>query len=1342
MESNDGDVSGDLKALMRHQLDYDEKQTLSLNVARKVTTGKYGGVEFPGCGLQKKIGATRPIPTPILAELDNVRKKTFVGLLPVINRVFVTIDEKIYLWNYHSRDDYNEFAVFSGLSQVIVSVALVKPKPSVFVKEIEFLLVLATPVEVVMVGVEFERVNGRRNVQNRIRLHPTQMAVPTDDIQMLKIVGTDDGRILMGGKDGNIYEFLYQAQEGWLTKRCRKISHTSSRLRMLLPTFLPWSTQDDPLVDMLVDSDRRYVYTLSFSNALRVFSIGEDEQALTLLATYPGLQLSQDIQSKIVNNRKPLQIVSLAIVSEDESQTVCLMAITKRGDRAYFSLTNNFTGKRINLEFVRAPPSRWSDAPHSRWSDNKEQPSRNGISPGHSKTSLENVRLALYRDGVLVLAEGRDKGDQLASYLVGILSDTSGRMSSDTKVGEQESKTKMFETVEKIEIENELVTAIAEVNQEMYMNTSAISPILHARNKAKPLVGLSELCVQHALPNRQFLVLSGSGLSTYIKRRPLDELIDLLQRRDNQQLHDFFIRYTFTEVCAMCLVVACYPIAYRLCLRDESKFQHDDEVASTSHYPQETDVLRHNPELKMMAKEYFFQFGNEELIAKGRARHQPATAKIAGLALYTSRLLRPVWDWSICYRQGTDPTNLRLRFRKSQLIALRDCLLPLKAFLEKHHVPFRTSFTPNAFFNQPNLAAERERYQDLVEKENKLFQQLRVLIYKCIESFELLIALAADDINFLKIIAKLKPEDISSLQKFKFLDLVTSGQHLAQQLVAALMAIKQAPATEGGAETGDGKQWVVDLQRSCPEFVGESQVCLYRGNDHINRLIKDNTRAVRRKGVLPETVKRKELHEALLQFKTAARNFTFDVESVCDKLRSVLFFPGIVDLCLHRAHLLGTGEIRMAGQNNQEVAEFMAEEQERCYRCILRNFGILIDWPRGQNEENDFTMDQQQKKIVEVQMLQRCLSSSNKHFHWRLYEWFQKNRKDLLLQITSPYLLEYLTSNDTPEHMELLKEYYIKHNMFRNAAVLLKELAIKETHDYDLNQRMNFLIRALACAKHCVDAERPSEQMDPYEINQIRDRLELCQIQTDIATAMQRAQLPEEQSQQLEHRLYDIDELYNKFAMQHKLWENCLQIFHFEGSAVQRSDFIQNIWSNIIRSEIQVDLEMFKQQAPRSPRNSSFLQPSPWRKRVEKTMLRLYQKYQDESILFPLEHIIRELESNNFKFKHGATDRFVVDCLLQANINLLDVLRAYESLIDRSMAQTEFTRAMKSRVAQSVIHLQTRVKTDVASGQLSRSEELALREAARNLASACLREMRAADLQDTTEAQQLQGCFS
>lgn len=49
--------------------------------------------------------------------------------------------------------------------------------------------------------------------------------IPSDDIHMLRIVGTEHGRVLMCGKDGQVYELEYFAQEGWFRKKCR--SHTT-----------------------------------------------------------------------------------------------------------------------------------------------------------------------------------------------------------------------------------------------------------------------------------------------------------------------------------------------------------------------------------------------------------------------------------------------------------------------------------------------------------------------------------------------------------------------------------------------------------------------------------------------------------------------------------------------------------------------------------------------------------------------------------------------------------------------------------------------------------------------------------------------------------------------------------------------------------------------------------------------------------------------------------------------------------------------------------------------------------------------------------------------------------
>jgi nuclear pore complex protein Nup155 len=62
--------------------------------------------------------------------------------------------------------------MYDDLGQIIITAALVKPRPGVFVEEIKFVIVLATPVEIVMLGVVFEG----DNVYGELQLYPSKIA--------------------------------------------------------------------------------------------------------------------------------------------------------------------------------------------------------------------------------------------------------------------------------------------------------------------------------------------------------------------------------------------------------------------------------------------------------------------------------------------------------------------------------------------------------------------------------------------------------------------------------------------------------------------------------------------------------------------------------------------------------------------------------------------------------------------------------------------------------------------------------------------------------------------------------------------------------------------------------------------------------------------------------------------------------------------------------------------------------------------------------------------------------------------------------------------------------------
>lgn len=64
----------------------------------------------------------------------------------------------------------------------------------------------------------------------------------TDNIAINVILGSNDGRIFLGGRDGCLYEIHYQAESSWFGKRSRKINHSQSIVTYMLPSFLNFFT--------------------------------------------------------------------------------------------------------------------------------------------------------------------------------------------------------------------------------------------------------------------------------------------------------------------------------------------------------------------------------------------------------------------------------------------------------------------------------------------------------------------------------------------------------------------------------------------------------------------------------------------------------------------------------------------------------------------------------------------------------------------------------------------------------------------------------------------------------------------------------------------------------------------------------------------------------------------------------------------------------------------------------------------------------------------------------------------------------------------------------------------
>ena len=125
-------------------------------------------------------------------------------------------------------------AYFDGLKEVILGVGLIVPKPQVFQEHIQYLLCLTTPQEIIILGVSFTGTAIYLSSMNlstciylsiylasvtdtygEMHLLPDPLfTLPSDNTSMLCVIGTGTGRIFMAGKDGCLYETLYQVRRG------------------------------------------------------------------------------------------------------------------------------------------------------------------------------------------------------------------------------------------------------------------------------------------------------------------------------------------------------------------------------------------------------------------------------------------------------------------------------------------------------------------------------------------------------------------------------------------------------------------------------------------------------------------------------------------------------------------------------------------------------------------------------------------------------------------------------------------------------------------------------------------------------------------------------------------------------------------------------------------------------------------------------------------------------------------------------------------------------------------------------------------------------------------------
>ncbi|CAN8073688.1 unnamed protein product [Agarophyton chilense] len=1223
-------------------------------------------------GVQLK--SVRPLPSIFTDQYNNIQYRSYMGLFPEINRAWLTIDSKLFLWAYASSSSQgvaNDFFVFEDLSQIIVSVALISPRQGVFVESVQYLVAVATTVEVTLLGATFSS-------SGEISLLPTHISISTDNVMMLKIVATPEGRIFMAGADGALHEFVYDSRpnsslldliSGRPTKRARKLTHGSSKIvNMFLPSaFKAFFARSDGIVDLAIDGNA--LYTLSQSGVIAVYDISIGANCV---ATVNAKQEAKSVIFSVPSNDR--EFVSIHAVPSVASNSIHLILVTSFGERIYFSVCDPSSRLDRSVSHSKIKPTTL------RYISFRPSPDKN------IKTTRPCVHMAWCENGTAVLADLREKdSDRLITIFPDAGLTAAGLSGPNVRPGTMKTSEVVFEV--SLGSPEEFGTYNPTENVETPVTTGrggydGFGSRQKVPKRTFSIAGLAPGSSpgpsgNHEAPN-MFWVLTSSAMHLYERIQPIDRLREILSAGggSHTDIGAFFARHGAVEACSVCLEISITSpklssTAAKVYYNYGSELQHEksqkgnDERFVQQGEGRERFQYTPNSFMRDSSASRGFDIGRPSIHSTPLPRFSGAHD---GLTWYLAKILHPIWTQKITPDQ--DPNAYQhLSVSRELITGVREKLLLLLAFLEKYppdtmlpdvekdfgdevrsedpmhdSTPIGRNRTTSSFKNREGRGPEqnivnRGLYQlkktgEARRAEAQSIISLQNLISRSIEALALLMILSDHQIHRLSV--SMPSESRELLATMRFCDLVVSGEGraLSSALIEAIFSSYRDGAT---AVSTVGRM----LQDRCPSYFGDADVDLHRALALLKKAVHSVT------NVQFETPKNEILGEnydsrlgmtamasgaaitwttALQMAEEAARMLKqvpdriFDILSLCEDFKAMHGELPFIDVALT------IGKSAEAKGNEDRAIQ--------AYKCIL---DVLKSFVELQHDD---------KSSLKSAIMQTVLTSKSEVFLRSLYEFLLQTEsgRELIIAHLSPNLERFL---EEKKAWDVLWKYCARHERYLEAAGVLLNLC-ESDNDMGLVDRLNQLSCALHSAKTALSK---GDNRANLLLAEITDFMDVAKLQLRVKEELKRHHPPSEEICQalrdLNGGILNLSTLFNRYARPYKLYESCLQAF-ICGS--HRDDaFVRGLWREIIHREIDIS-------------NT----PSSVSDRVQK----LGREFYPCDFVFPISFIMEVMEFLAFENRdHGpwkSIEDWTVSVMKSIGIPLSDVIEGYRKMMESS----------------------------------------------------------------------------
>ncbi|KAF9270147.1 nucleoporin [Marasmius fiardii PR-910] len=1090
------------------------------------------------------------IPEGLFQYYSSTSVNSHMGLIPELERAWISIDHKLFLWDYN---EGQEISSFVDQPYVITHVSVVKPKKGLFIEEISHLLVICTPMSVLLIALSLSPASGSgARSRKEVQLYATDLTISTE-VEMTSVIGTPEGRIFMcGAQDGNLYELHYQENESWFGKRIQLINHSVGGMSSLLPRFAS-SSVEDRIISVVSDQARHCFYTLTEKNVISIYKPTSDksvQHVQTLSNLYKAVQ--DKCPGAPAINPQAFQIISLHPISPLESRNgVQLLALTTNGVRLYFS-PSTFSSYSYSMASTQGPGTRSLQLVHVRLPpsnlihpDEQEKPYRPPANayatpqnhPPHQARSfvVSEVDSSCYIGGLTLAAQ---HGDTEGSDYILCMSPDLTRIGSLDQLNLTQSQPPQ-PTYSQYGSHGgtgrpqltEYATLLSIPGRTWAM---AAVPPSSASNGPPPdfpsPVVTNELATQFTEPTQQFMILTNVGLTFLVKRRAVDYLravMEELQSEGNiQPIIEFRDSFGRNQTCAMLLGVAC-----------GNTFLDADPSAGISTVGQD---------IASVAKQAFYDFGERpiwsERMVYGKSENQGTaiySGRREGLALYFARLVRPIYKSKLTSPRPSGTPQAAIS--DTTLVAVQKNLVALKDLLDRNPHLFHSNPGDSASSRPPTME------QDAWKAEQSSVFALLSLLTRIIEGLSFVLLLY--DYHFGELISKCDNETQKIVSSLTFEDLVTTQNGLNASRALVNVIIDQQIGQQISVDTISEV-----LQNRCGSFCSTDDVMLYKAKENIRKAAETSN----------PTERQKWSAESLRLYTKGARILDLEkLREIIGDFQLLKYAQGAVELPLTCAKVFDQDNVGFdywqAGSTVDDQRRAAFERRLHCYELVLDSLSVF-----------EQTENSPELEAVKTQAYNLSFASDDPMFHSTLYEWLiGRQLADDLLEIRPHFLESHLQKEPiTVENYQLLWQFYVKDGRPLEAARILSVLAESDTFNLDLSARLEYLTLAVGNAKsHPVSAGGRIESAIAF-LTDLEEKLEVAQVQLEAYHALipHVNDSPEvgERIQRLSKKLFTMSELYQEYAVPFDMPQLKLLCLHV--SEHRDEPMLRQIWNQIFDS--------------------------------------------------------------------------------------------------------------------------------------------------------------------------------